>query len=75
MGRQVEAGRIDPWGRELAGPGKEELYLTAEETESGVDLTQLRWNLSLTPLERLIKAVDLYEASERLRGRAQSPTK
>jgi len=62
--------RVDPWGRDLAGPGREHLYLTAEETESGVDLTQLRRNLDLTPAQRLARAADLHAANVYLRGRA-----
>ena len=71
MTSQTATGRVDPWGRELAGPGKEKLYLTAEETESGVDLTQLRRNLNLSPTQRLVKAAQLYETWTRLRGRAR----
>jgi len=71
MSKQAPSERVDPWGRELAGPGKEQLYLTAEETESGVDLTQLRRNLALSPTQRLVKAAQLYESWTRLRGRAR----
>lgn len=67
----MATARVDPWGRELAGPGREELYLTAEETESGVDLTQLRRNLQLSPAQRLLKAAQLYETWTRLRGSAR----
>lgn len=65
------ARRVDPWSRELAGPGREELYLTADETESGIDLKQLRRNLTLTPTERLVKAAQLYESWTRMRGSAR----
>lgn len=71
MSEQSAARRVDPWGRELAGPGREELYLTAEETESGIDLKQLRRNLTLTPTERLVKAAQLYESWTRMRGSAR----
>lgn len=62
--------RVDPWGRDLAGPGREHLYLTAEETQSGVDLTQLRRNLRLSAAQRLARAADLHAAETRLRGKA-----
>lgn len=71
MSKEAAARRVDPWGRELAGPGNKELYLTAEETESGIDLTQLRRNLTLSPTQRLVKAAQLYETWTRLRGRAR----
>lgn len=67
MSDQSAERRVGPWGRGLAGPGREDLYLTAEETESGVDLLQLRRNLALTPTERLVKAAQLYESWTRMR--------
>lgn len=49
--------RKDPWGRQLAGPkSPPEAWLTADETENGSDLVQLRDNLARSPEERLRRA-------------------
>ncbi|MCA1695622.1 MAG: hypothetical protein ABR573_03150 [Candidatus Dormibacteria bacterium] len=62
--------RIDPWGRHLAQPGDPASYLTAEETESGIDLVQLRERLRMTPGERLRLAAAHSRAASKMRGLA-----
>ena len=65
--------RVDPWGRPLASPAHPELYRTAEESENGTDLVQLRDNLRLTAGQRLAKAAAASRSLARLRGLAWPP--
>jgi hypothetical protein len=60
--------RVDPWGRVLASPERPELYLTADESESGIDLAQLRESLKLSPDQRLRKMAQSSRSMARVRG-------
>lgn len=55
-----------------SGPGAPD-HLLAEESADGVDLTLIRWTLSLTPLERLELLQDWVDGLTELRRGRRDP--
>jgi hypothetical protein len=62
--------RIDPVHAATEGPDGDDTLCTASRSYSddGVDLTLIRWMLSLSPLERLRTAQRYANSAQRLRN-------
>jgi hypothetical protein len=59
---------------ELAARDAEEPTIEGAFSDDGVDLTVIRWMLSLTPAQRLQSAQDLIDATSKLlRSGAETP--
>lgn len=62
---------MPPHPRPSSEASREPAELAAAESQDGVDLTLIRWTLSLTPLERLELLQDWVDGLAELRhGRA-----